>query len=741
MTNPSPSRFEQSDPGFGRYRILKKLAAGGMGEIYLARLEGEGGFSKTVVIKKLLPSLSNNPAFVEMFHNEARLAAQLSHTNIVQIFDFGRMEDSQFIAMEWVHGENLADVLDRAKDRDGALPIRVACDVVLGMLRGLDYAHRKAGPDGRALGLIHRDLAPKNILVSYEGEVKIIDFGLAKAAATSDKTHSGVLKGSYCYMAPEQVSGRQMDARSDLFSVGLVLFELITGRRLFPADLGLRPLLDAIHHGDLSHWTNRGEDPWTLIPAPLRPVLQKALAPEKRDRHASAREFIEEIEEALRAANGAAPEVSLADYMRGLFADRIAAQIPVALPGESPDRTQVSPDAQHALEEVAAQRRETPATDGALTGRRANILFNVLATLIIVTILVGGGFLAWQFGLKPRVEVSMVGAVRIVTDPPGASIFVDGQPLGQNSPHKIEPVKVGREYLIRVEKPGFQPAERTIRLAEASGNPALEQFNLVRATGSIFLVTEPPGASVILDGDPIASVTPVLLENIEIGTEHDLELTLDGHRREPIRFTLESPDRVERFTVEMRPMVASLGVTSNPSGAAVYVNDQPVGATPWSTDEVDIGEMLRVRIKRAGYAGVWVTRKIEEGPNRISVDLSPLVLETRLRAKGTVQVLLNDQPVPKNPIRLGVGNHLLRVRVKDANEELRLRLAVREHPSRENGITLEANVDARPWAKVRKDEGNDLTTPVSGLKWYHGPGRLLVGLPGGSVIELAFEVP
>lgn len=730
-------------PAFGRYRIIKKIASGGMGEIYLASLEREEGFSKQLVIKKLLPSLSRNPSFVSMFNNEARLAAQLSHTNIIQIFDFGRMEDTQFIAMEWVHGENLADVLSAAKEHKAPIPTRVALDIGLGILRGLDYAHRRRGPKGERLDLIHRDIAPKNILVSYEGDVKIIDFGLAKAAAASDATEGGALKGSYCYMSPEQVGGRTMDARSDLFSAALVIFEMLKGERLYPAELGLRPLLEAIHKGDLSHWTDKSRDPWEGLPTGLAQIMQKALARELAARFQSAREFIDALEGFIRESNGSLPDASLRDYLHGLYGEKIAREVPAPAAGEAGfDRTRVNQGAQNALAKASTESEQAARRRGS---RISGLVFNVLAVVIIASILVGGGVLGYHFWWKPAQLAKTIGSVRVVTDPPDAGIFYDGKPLSLTSPATIERFPVGSEHVIRVQKIGYQPMERTVSLEKGGSSPVLQQFTLTRSVGQVFLVTNPPGASVRLDGNELPGKTPLLLEQVEVGVEHSLEILLEKHRDEPINFIIESPDRTQRFSIDLVALRAALSITSRPTNVPVFINGERRGRTPFSTSALEIGDRLNIRLKKAGYAGEVQRATIKSGTNNLSFDLEPLVVETRLRSKGAVVVELNDKAVPSNPIRLSVGNHLIRVRVKDADEEFRLRMKVHEHATRPNGLVLEANADARPWAKVKTESGSkasdELTTPVSGIIFGKGPGRLLVALPGGARLELSFEVP
>lgn len=226
---------------FGRYTLIRRVAVGGMAEIWKAKVTGAAGFQKTVAIKRVLPELARDADFVAMFIQEAKLAAELVHPNIVQVFDFGQVgNDEYYIAMEYVPGTNVGVVHRRALERGGTLPMHAALYVVAQAAKGLGYAHSRVDPGGRSLDLIHRDVSPQNILVSFEGDVKVADFGIAKAASASSRTSEGQVRGKLGYMSPEQAQSRRLDARSDLFSLGIVLYELLSGKRLFhgatPAD-------------------------------------------------------------------------------------------------------------------------------------------------------------------------------------------------------------------------------------------------------------------------------------------------------------------------------------------------------------------------------------------------------------------------------------------------------------------------------------------------------------------------
>jgi eukaryotic-like serine/threonine-protein kinase len=223
---------------FGKYALMKKIAKGGMAELFLALQHSVAGFEKIVVIKRILPEMTRDPAFVEMLLTEARVAATLSHPNVVQTFDVGEIEGTYFIAMEHIHGEDIRGIVRQMK-RVGKLdfPLSLALHIGIGLCAGLAYAHGKRGLDGVPMNIVHRDISPQNIVVTFSGDVKIVDFGVAKSDSKFQNfTESGKLKGKIPYMSPEQARGANVDWRSDVFSAGILLYELTTGKRLFKGE-------------------------------------------------------------------------------------------------------------------------------------------------------------------------------------------------------------------------------------------------------------------------------------------------------------------------------------------------------------------------------------------------------------------------------------------------------------------------------------------------------------------------
>lgn len=230
---PPPADTAPSRPGFfGRYQVLHVLGEGGMGAVYLGKLTGSAGFEKLCVLKTILPGLSTDPGFVERFLHEAKILVQLSHANIAQVYDMGEVDKTFYMALEYVPGVDLARVLERQRELGLKTPIPLALYIGQRVADALGYAHRKAGAEGRSLGIVHRDVSPHNVLVSYEGDVKVIDFGLAKSAVRRKQTLPATVMGKMGYMSPEQARGEELDRRSDIYSCGVVLYELMAGRPL-----------------------------------------------------------------------------------------------------------------------------------------------------------------------------------------------------------------------------------------------------------------------------------------------------------------------------------------------------------------------------------------------------------------------------------------------------------------------------------------------------------------------------
>ena len=308
---------------FGKYSLQRKLAEGGMAEVFLAKLTGMEGFEKLVVVKRILPQLCSDDSFVKMFLNEARVAARLNHPNVVQIFDLGKLDEQYFIAMEYVHGEDLRTVIREATDADKRPPLGLACRIVADMLGGLHYAHTRVGADGKPLGLVHRDVSPQNVLVTYEGAIKLVDFGIAKATREvgAAQTQAGLLKGKYSYMSPEQARGQPVDARADVFCAGILLWELATWQRLFKRPTDMATLMAVAEEPVRAPHTVE-----PALPPELDRLIMKALARNPDERFASAQEMRAALEGLIRTKAWEADTLALTSWMREMFAGKLRAQ-------------------------------------------------------------------------------------------------------------------------------------------------------------------------------------------------------------------------------------------------------------------------------------------------------------------------------------------------------------------------------------------------------------------------------
>lgn len=380
----------------GRYQIIKRLAMGGMAELYLARQTGDGGYEKIVALKRVLPHLTEDVAFVRMFLNEAKLAAGLDHSNIVHVLDFGSERGEHFMAMEYVHGRNVQQILKAGAQHKG-VPRDVALTIAHEVAAALHYAHERAGPDGRPLGLVHRDVSPSNVLVSFEGDVKLVDFGIAKATAHTRVTRSGAIKGKLAYMAPEQVRGEETDRRADVFALGVMTYELCTGRRCFTAP-GEFALINRVAEA-------RFEKPTSIdpeFPKALEAVIVRALSVDPDGRFESARSMQRALEAFATQHRHRISRLVLAEYLDMTFGAEAYPTTQMLPPAASNVVMPVPPEA----------RTFSLATPG---GRRRASL-GLAATALVIGLAVG---LGGPYLLSKPEPIEAAGAVAAEpNDPP-----------------------------------------------------------------------------------------------------------------------------------------------------------------------------------------------------------------------------------------------------------------------------------------------------------------------------------
>lgn len=513
MQQPSAER-PKSTPTLGKYRLLAELGHGGMAEVFLAVVSGPGGFSKLVVIKQIRAELANEPDFLTMFLDEARLAARLSHPNVVQTNEVGHDNQRYFIAMEYLDGQPLNRVTHRLSGQ-GGLPLALYVRVLIDTLAGLHYAHELANFDGSPLGVVHRDVTPHNVFVTYNGIVKVVDFGIAKAFDSSSETRAGVLKGKVAYMAPEQARGERVDRRADIFSVGVMLWEAVVGRRLWK---GMSEV--AILHKLFSHDIPRPSSQNPAAPPELEAIIMRAIAPNREHRYATAADLQEALEGWLHATGQNITPRDLAKVLNEAFAEdrrrtqatidsqlreaqsRSTAEWPaVRLPviETSPSHSgasgiQQEPSSSAHSAQSASSLPSMSAPSGLLGSQSISLAGAVShptlsqiqaapksrAGLVVAAIvgaaLVGGSAFfitksgALSAAAAPTAAPSSAPAappasvsLKILATPAEAQLFLDDRPLA-TGPYQGQLPKDDAAHTLRIEAPGYEPETRSVQL-------------------------------------------------------------------------------------------------------------------------------------------------------------------------------------------------------------------------------------------------------------------------------------
>ena len=492
---------------FGKYELLDRIAAGGMAEIFRARYEPAPGVTKQVVIKRILPHYAENKAFIAMFTNEAKIVMGLSHGNIAQVFDFGAIDGDYFLAMELVDGHPLSKVVKRARTLGiPVLPPEFAAFICAEMLKGLHYAHARLDEGGRPLKIVHRDVSPQNVLISYEGQVKLVDFGIAKARnASAEETAANAVKGKYAYFAPEQAKAKELDSRTDVFAAGIVLYELLTGQ--LPFQGRMMDVMARIVRGQFQK--PRELNP--RIPPDLERVVLKAMALEKADRYQTAEAFQQDLNRFLANNHPEFTGGMLTLFLHLLFEEELVKEgKPVQIPREFVERAQkwkeplppppvpgrrdesedptemvaFSEAARLTFSHQASKFDELPATPPGFPWVRA------------VVLLIAAGIVG--FGGVTVVQRLKEGTLEITSVPSGAEVILDGKPLSTRTPTQVARLSGERKVKLEVRSPGYQPWKNEVPIKSG-------QHLLVEAKLELTPPPEPPKPKV---PEPV----PVILE-------------------------------------------------------------------------------------------------------------------------------------------------------------------------------------------------------------------------------------
>lgn len=474
-TEPKPVEVETGRVLHGRYELIHRLGHGGMASVYLGRAIGTAGFERLVAVKVIHPHLANEVEFVDMFLDEARIAAKIHHPNVCEILDLGDDEGLYFMVMEYVEGETLSSLVRQLRKREEKLPVACALQIAADACRGLEAAHAQKDHDGTPLNLVHRDVSPHNLLVTMDGRVKVVDFGIMKAAGKRSNTLTGQLRGKLTYMSPEQARGEPVDRRSDIYAMGVILWELLAGNRFYRGETDSE-VLAQVSLGRKQDITEYRAD----LPASVVGILDKALAESRTKRYATADEMLKDLRAALRQlldADEDDPREVLGALMERFFGSRIK-YIQAAIRGQVDDREGSGRRRLQAANDqtsVLAGRALTPSNaeigrTGTLTSSMATAPARSWALWLILPLAGAAlGTLAVRAGFdrdpEPRaVAVEPAAKPDLVkwffnTDPQGATVTIDGKVLERTTPTSVQLPRSDETVLVKVELAGYKSRE------------------------------------------------------------------------------------------------------------------------------------------------------------------------------------------------------------------------------------------------------------------------------------------
>jgi serine/threonine-protein kinase len=632
----SPANAAAAEPlprQFGKYTLLRKLAAGGMAELFLALHRSVAGFEKLIVIKRILPSMNQDKGFIEMLLHEARIAATLSHPNIVQIFDVGQIEGTYFIAMEHIHGEDIRSIVRGMKKNNvPELPLEHTLGIIVGTCAGLAYAHEKRDLDGKTLDIVHRDISPQNIVVTFTGDVKIVDFGIAKSGAQrgAEDTKDGQLKGKVPYMSPEQAAGEPVDWRSDIFATGVMLFELTTGKRLFKGNSEFETLkLICEKEYPLPSQVRPG------YPLALERVVMKALAKKREDRYQSAREMQSDLEAFIREERIPVSAVGLSRWMQSLFTDKLAQQ------------KEALQDVKQLADVIAAQQterssmyegtattqtglRSAPGAATTIPPQRRSPMGFVLAGVLALGI--GGGAvwyarrtsaLAAEAEAKAREAAALQakpeapeqrGSLAIKSTPDGCAIWINGDLQKEMTPATIDKLPLDRKLAVKLTKEGLEAFRDEVTLSKETPSKTITAD--MKAGSVTVMLKVDPEPTVWLDGKPWKGTDKTKLDGISADEEHKLVIAASGYIPKTITFTAAQGET---------KTISEKLVKSEPGTVAASDNkgepDEKAAPAPSGPGKVRVGAKggyCNVTINGSSYGPTPTEATVNAGTARIS---------------------------------------------------------------------------------------------------------------------------
>jgi tRNA A-37 threonylcarbamoyl transferase component Bud32 len=622
-----------------RYDLLERVAVGGMAEIFRAKAYGAHGFEKTLAIKRILPDLARDPEFEARFIAEAKLAVTLAHANVVQIFDFGRFAGSLYIAMEYVDGPDLGRFFKAAVEQAERVPLGAALHVAMEMCKGLDVAHARR--------IVHSDISPSNILLSRAGEVKVADFGIARAAVDpkipKDEAEGGKIMGKWPYMSPEQTRGQPLDARSDLFSAAVVMYELFTSTALFKAR-DIQGIVDAVRGMPIPAPSTRRAS----LPPALDEVLGRALERDPAKRYQTASELQRALLEVSYSHTVVATAMDVADTIGRWFPPPAVGEPPPAVDADALIREQLG---------IVATPSEDAVGSSRLTVRGA--------TPARVTGAAEAPAPTTGVGAAPKPKVTFVRGEVGADGVPVWELTVAGDPAVVPAP---APPTRARRWLAPVVLLALAAAGvAAARVAGRDDRPAAASS---AAGADLDVQSIPSGARIFLDGRSTDLATPasIHVDHPAPDARHRLALELPGHRRWEDAAVALRPGARAFYRPQLEPFATRLDVRSEPTGADVDIDGRGIGRTPLAGLSVPAdGREHKLRLRHHGYldetvdvslvdrANVVVARKLVAAPRYGTIDL---------HSEPWALVYLDGKQVGEAPVKglsLPLGRHRLKL--------------------------------------------------------------------------------
>ncbi len=645
---------------YGKYVILDRIAMGGMAEVFRAKTFGVHGFQRLLVIKRILPHLSRDEEFVDMFIDEAKIAVGLTHANICQVTDLGKIDDNYFIAMEYVNGKDLRAILKKCYTAKSPLGIEQSIYIASEMCKGLDYAHKRNDhATGQMMSVIHRDISPQNIMVSYHGEVKIVDFGIAKTEFKIHRTQAGVLKGKFAYMSPEQASGHELDTRTDIFSAGILLYEMLNNKRLFLGETDFETLenikrceVPPIHEANAK-----------ISPA-LEAVIRKALAKDAKDRYQTANEMHNALSKILYTEFPHFTQDNMTKKLSSLFGDEIKKETENlkksldAISNEQMLQAQNVGDSERVdISHISASRDVHPKKSGLFSKLKYLLLFLLIAAIPIA---IGKYFFpkekpqkAAKTQEKTAVEEK---SFTFETTPDKAKISINGEPKG-TTPLTVN-LAVNKRFEIVIEKEGYEPLQNGVITEPDKSHFVFELSKEKPALGIINLDSTPSGANVFINGKDTQQTTPTLLDQLPMGKSVEIKLQKEGFKATTKKISVSQQS--QDLNIELMKKGPVLTINVVPPNATIFLNKKSYGKT---ISDLNKNETYDLRIDAKGYISEERKIKIDSDQVELDIELKKKEAQTgslSISATPWATIVIDDKVVGTSPIldhALPVGKH------------------------------------------------------------------------------------